>query len=231
MSNYSIKLPPVELWRHQAAIAAAQGLRAAKVARLSPFDLLTLGGLGSFSLAAACYLIACAFGPVAGSVEGSSDWRPPGKAIATQAANPMSPPDTQTLARPLFEKSRRPGLKKPRDEGPAQGPVASDSPPAGMVLRGIAGLGDDTRVFIVTTAQLEGVWLKIGEKLEGWTVESVAKSIVVLKRGEREAKLEFDYAEAAAPAGPRPGAGFVPPPASPQAPKPQKPTTRKPDAG
>jgi hypothetical protein len=196
ISNYLSELKQAGLSRTQAlAPAAERVLHRAQEARLSPFDLLSLGGFAVATTGAAAYLLACSFGPVASAVTGAAQWRAPSAAAAPRrSADVQSPPDAQTLKRPLFAKSRRPTERGAQPENPS--PIASaqvETPPAGMALKGVVNHGEDTRVFIVTNALAEGVWLKPGEAIEGWTIESARKSDVTLRKGDHVAHLEFEY--------------------------------------
>jgi hypothetical protein len=202
-------------------LMARSALGRARAARMSPFDVASLGALASGAAGAGGYFLICAFAPAVGAVAGNEDWRSPIDARPEQRrAETTSRPDTDTLTRPLFEKSRRPVVKT-ASERPTRADAAQvETPPVGMSLKGIVNHGADTRIFVVTTALAEGVWLQIGEELEGWTVERVERSDVTLRRGGRVAHLDFQYAEA-----PSVGAGaavFVPP-APPPPPRPLRP--------
>ncbi|HXY58093.1 MAG TPA: hypothetical protein VEH76_05890 [Methylocystis sp.] len=206
---------------------ASAWLQRAKRARLSPLDALVLGGLALFAAGSFAYLLICALAPVTGEVSGKPDWRPP------TAETPKGRPagvfagalESETLTRPLFDKSRRPPAKtSQKQEAPTTSEAALAGPPAGMTLKGIVNQGRDKRVFIVTASTPDGAWLKIGESLEGWTFDSVADARVTLTRAGQVAHLEFNYDEAS------PGSAPPPQPLAqqpPQQPPQQQPRARK----
>ncbi len=164
----------------------------AKSARLSPLHLMALCAMSLLTLASGVFALRSAMAPVTLPIEAKQQWRTP-VALSDAARGARAPPalDTQTLSRPLFSKSRRPSeAQKRKVEAHAAGPSTI---PAGMTLRAIINFGQDTQVFLVTNATSDGVWLKVGEQIEGWTLTEVSPTEVTMRNGDKTARLEFEY--------------------------------------
>ena len=54
--------------------------------------------------------------------------------------------------------------------------------------------GAAAHAFIISSEAPEGVWKKVGDMVDAWTIKSIAPSELVLKSGERLAKLKL-YAD------------------------------------
>jgi hypothetical protein len=119
-----------------------------------------------------------------------------GRAVETKpAAGPPALPGAPssaavrtTLERPLFHPDRRPILapREPTvDKVATRG--AAPQPPGGVMLMGTVVSGPATRKALIRTAGLPvGVWLGLGERLEGWQLVSVeARSAVIEAQGAR----------------------------------------------
>lgn len=101
---------------------------------------------------------------------------------------------TATLQRPLFAPLRRPY------EAPAEPVVAEPEPPPpepppppaevaapdGLLLRGITVSGDIRKVLLITAAQPMGIWMGLGDKIEGWQVNEINFGSAVLQAGEQK---------------------------------------------
>ena len=136
---------------------------------------------------------------------------PDGAPVARRAAPSLAPaakpeppapvegPDVETLARPLFMKSRRPSKVGAKD-----GPDAA-SPPTGMKLYAVVALEDSLRAYLVGDGSAKGKWLRVGDELNAWTVESISRRNVALRHDDQTVSIGFAAAEVQhSPAAPPP---------------------------
>jgi hypothetical protein len=114
--------------------------------------------------------------------------------------------DHETLARPLFVKSRRPSQVAPR----AANGASAAPPPAGLKLRAIIGFDRWVRAFVTSSAAVDGKWVSVGEIFENWRVESISPQEIALRQDSDTLRVGLDYDGAPAPVGPAPA---LPPPA------------------
>jgi hypothetical protein len=125
---------------------------------------------------------------------------------------PVEGPDVETLARPLFMKSRRPSKGGPKD-----GPGAAQ-PPTGMKLHAVVALEDSLRVYLVADGSAKGKWLRVGDELNAWIVESISRRNVALRHDDQTVSIGFGAPEVQhSPASTPP----APPPQSPAESAPQ----------
>jgi hypothetical protein len=106
--------------------------------------------------------------------------------------------DPETLARPLFAKSRRPWQGGP----PLANEASAAPPPAGLKLRAIVGFNRSAHAFVISSAAAEGKWLSVGEKFENWTVDSIAEQEIALRQNAGLLRVGLDYDGSTPPAGP-----------------------------
>jgi len=118
--------------------------------------------------------------------------------------------DSETLARPLFVKSRRP----PKSVALVNGARAAIAPP-GMKLHAVIGFNRSSQAFVTSDGAAAGQWLKVGDLFENWTIESIMAQEIALRRDEENVRVGLDYDSPPATPGSAP-----PPPPSP--PPPQK---------
>ena len=171
---------------------------------MNRLHVITLAGLAVLDLAAGAYALD-AFtrqpddaGAVARAVRPLAPAAPP----ELPAVEPGA--DAETLARPLFVKSRRPAQARSQasaDDGP---------PPTAMKLRAIVALDENPRAYLVADGAAEGKWLKVGDELGSWTVDLISPMEIALRHGQQTVSIGFDYAEA-----PEPRAAFAAPPPPP----------------
>ena len=172
---------------------------------MNRLKVITLAGLVVLDLAAGAYALdAWTRAP------GDAPLAPRGAAPLAPAVAPEPPPvaeipATETLGRPLFAKSRRPSLNAPKL-------AAAAPPPAGMKLRAVVAMDQTARAYLVAEGSADGKWLRVGDELNSWTVESISRRAIALRRDAETVSIGFDYAEA-----PEPRAA---PPATPPAPQP-----------
>ena len=124
-----------------------------------------------------------------------ADWAPP----AIQPDNVVSrrkPIEaySQTLARPVFSKSRQPWSKPSPAPAPvamaAAAPAAADAQRENdFTLTGVAITAGSRQAFMMSKSRPEGLWVSEGEKLGDWTLASVTPTGAVLLSSERRLLL------------------------------------------
>ncbi|HUO54363.1 MAG TPA: hypothetical protein VMU18_06470 [Rhodoblastus sp.] len=133
----------------------------------------------------------------------------PARSAALVPAAPSDAPvlalgeDSETLARPLFSRSRRPQQASAHAEAEA----SASPPPAGLKLHGVIGYSRQAQAFVTSNASTEGKWLKIGEKFENWTVETIDPQEIALRQSAEILRVGLDYDETA-----QAQSAFAPPP-------------------
>ncbi len=105
---------------------------------------------------------------------------------------------TEALARPLFQRSRRPFVPEalPSEVPNAPEPIAAIAPPAGvdvsaLMLKGLLILPGRKRALIATAEAPDGIWVEPGTIVSGWTVKSLDQKGVLLALGKTEAMLKL----------------------------------------
>jgi len=90
----------------------------------------------------------------------------------------------ETLERPLFADNRRPpAVPEPRVADQTEAPKIVASPrhsTAGLVLSAIVMAGDDRVALLRARKSGAARRLRVGERIDGWRVESIAPGAVVL---------------------------------------------------
>jgi hypothetical protein len=83
----------------------------------------------------------------------------------------------ETLARPVFFKSRAPYVPPPPAPLPPPPEPVSTPPPApvdpGLVLGGIVIMEEGRKAFIFNKADSRGAWFSEGDSIRGWKVETI----------------------------------------------------------
>ncbi|RWM12889.1 MAG: hypothetical protein EOR72_20450 [Mesorhizobium sp.] len=108
---------------------------------------------------------------------------------------------TQSLARPLFLKARRPWVAPPE---PALQPVVAAVEPAAappvpvetvaelqLSLAGIQKDPDGMQALILTVGKRESRWVRLGETVDGWTVSAMDLTSVEFRTGEKTRTFEL----------------------------------------
>lgn len=104
-----------------------------------------------------------------------------------QAAAVGAQESAEVRARPLFWYSRRPSESVP-EEVVAPESTATEAPQLkGVKLMGVFGSGDTAGIIALVKGKKQRILQ--GEKLEGWTVQSVESNRVVLSDGVRQQEL------------------------------------------
>lgn len=162
---------------------------------------IILAGLAVVDLAAGAFALNAWIGQADDAPAVARAPRPLAPADAEDLASIDLGPDTETLARPLFVKSRRPSPVGFADDAAA---------PTDMKLRAIVALDQAPRAYLVANGAVEGKWVSVGDEIGAWKVESISSAQVALQREAQTVSIGFDYDEAPAPRG-----AAVPPSAAP----------------
>lgn len=113
------------------------------------------------------------------------------------------PPDLraemgETLARPLFHRTRRPFAPPPpppveavfveEEAPPIMEPEPVEMPPE-LALAGVSLAKSGNRALLGLLSGAEVRWYGLGEAIEGWRVETITEAAVVLADGDRRLTL------------------------------------------
>jgi len=162
--------------------------------RVAPWRAIVLTGLvglnvGLAAIAASALLSDDAIAPT------HVDWKPP---IATDGTAPPDPkPIThylQTLAHPIFFKTREPFVPPPPAPPPLP-PTRTSPPPVvadpGLMLGGIMVMRGVRKAYVFRKTDPSGTWVAHGEDFMGWKVQTIDASGIVLGNGERKIDLKL----------------------------------------
>jgi hypothetical protein len=100
----------------------------------------------------------------------------------------------QTLAKPVFFKTRAPYVPPPPAPPPAPKPVAAAPPPPvdpGLALGGVVIMEGARKAYIFNKADSRGLWLSEGETILGWKVESIDAMAARLQQANRSIELQL----------------------------------------
>jgi hypothetical protein len=160
--------------------------------RLRPLNVI---GLVALACANVC-LLAVVAGDVLGDHDGPVgplDWSP--RLVVSTDGTPQPRPIAdyaQTLAQPVFFKSREPFVAPPPAPPaiakPAAAPVSSDP---GLTLAGVMIGEGHRKAYLVSRADSHGTWTNEGETLSGWMVQSVTAAAVRLRQRDRIVELQL----------------------------------------
>jgi hypothetical protein len=182
--------------------------------KLSPLTATCLLALAAAN-AALLVVIAGEYLQAADAAVGPLEWSPK-LSTASEAVLPVRGAESyaQTLAHPVFFKSREPFVAPP----PAPPPVAkAPAPPVnadpGLVLAGVMIAGGHRKAYLVNKADSSGTWTSEGETLAGWKVQAVQPTAVKLQQQDRTIELLLypRHEEGAADATPPCQPGGLPP--------------------
>jgi hypothetical protein len=126
-----------------------------------------------------------------------AETKPAATSAASQGGLPPSPSIAaynQTLAKPVFFKSRAPYVPPPPAPPPSAKPVSAP-PPApvdpGLVLGGVIVVEKAKRAYIFNKVDLRGGWFSEGETMLGWKIETIDAAAVRLRQGDRSIELQL----------------------------------------
>jgi hypothetical protein len=98
---------------------------------------------------------------------------------------------TQTLAHPVFFKTREPFVPPP----PVVPKAVVIPPPVfvdpGLVLGGVIILPTVRKAYLVSKADQRGTWVSPGEAITGWKVQSVDRTSIKLQQQDRIIELQL----------------------------------------
>jgi hypothetical protein len=99
----------------------------------------------------------------------------------------------QTLAKPVFFKTRAPYVPPPPPPPPAPPKPAAVPPPAdpGLALGGVVIMDNARKAYIFNKADARGLWLSEGETILGWKVESIDALTARLQQANRSIELQL----------------------------------------
>lgn len=95
----------------------------------------------------------------------------------------------EIVARPLFHDDRRPIEPPEAPSPPTAAPVAA---PVNFTLVGTVVTAQTTAALFLKPLAREVVQARVGEQVDGWTVESIAPDRVVLESGSATTELVLD---------------------------------------
>lgn len=154
--------------------------------RIAPLKAFGLAGL----IAVNIWLLAILAGEIGSETSiasGGFDWRPD-ITIAPEGSAARKPVDAykETLARPIFFKTRQPYVPPPPPSAASQ-PAAAVAPVVdpGFVLGGVIIERALRKAFLFSRANPQGTWVSEGDNLLGWTLRSVAATGVELQQQGR----------------------------------------------
>jgi hypothetical protein len=115
-----------------------------------------------------------------------------------RAASPLSPRPikayAQTIARPVFYKSREPFVPPPPAPPPIPKAAAAPPPPVAQpnfALGGVVITEEAKKAYVVNKANSQGQWIGEGESIMGWTVQSISAAGVRLQQADRTIELDL----------------------------------------
>jgi hypothetical protein len=104
---------------------------------------------------------------------------------------------SEMVARPLFSPTRRAPAPQVETQPAAPTPVTAVSDARSLRLIGTMGEGGDaSRRALIRPADRPAAWFEIGGEIDGWRVEKIGESSVVIVRGGDREELSL-YAPAA----------------------------------
>jgi hypothetical protein len=100
----------------------------------------------------------------------------------------------QTMARPVFYKSREPFVPPPPAPPPIPKVAVPPPPPVAQpnfALGGVMITEDAKKAYVVNKATSQGEWLSEGESIMGWTLQFVDTTSAKLQQAERTVELQM----------------------------------------
>jgi|GEM_PF-2732203 len=99
---------------------------------------------------------------------------------------------TETLAHPVFFKTRAPFVPPP----PPPPPVPAPPPPVviadpGLSLGGVIIESRFKKAYLVRPNEAQGTWVSEGDYILGWTVQSVTSTSTLIKQSSRTIELDL----------------------------------------
>jgi hypothetical protein len=135
-----------------------------------------------------------------GEIEQHSPWAPDLPSPPGEFA-PRLPggADPQLLSRLVFSPTRRPPEPRPPEPVASSlpsiqtafdnAPAIDKPPPEGVTLQGVLIGGRLRQALIVSPDHLEGIWLKPGAEIGGWTLGRIEADRATLKSGKSQIEM------------------------------------------
>jgi len=162
-----------------------------RIAPLTFVGLFGLVGLNAWLLA----VVTADHAPEQEMAAATTDWNQ--KPLPTEA-QPHDPKPIsaygQTLATPVFFKTRLPYVAPPPAPPPTAKPTVAPPPASvdpGLVLGGIMITDGARKAYVFKRADSQGMWLSEGETLLGWKLLSIDPASARLQQAGRSIELQL----------------------------------------
>ncbi len=97
----------------------------------------------------------------------------------------------EILARPLFNRSRRPDLAQENAQGGGGG--SEEAPAAQMSLNGIVLAGGKRIALVRLDNDPKVMHVAEGQRAGGWLIEAIRPDRIILRRGDSASEVALDY--------------------------------------
>ncbi|KAF2992329.1 hypothetical protein OGR47_10785 [Methylocystis sp. MJC1] len=203
MSPAELSKLVAEFSRRSIALAAP-----AQKAQLSPLSAIILAVLAATTLLAALFAAIAFLAPIDSDATVSAPaWTPPTLAVADLAPPKPASADQESLSRPIFSKNRKPAPKIAKASTATAAEMAAAPP--GLAINAIVKNKKTTQAFVTSSESPDGLWKRVGETVDSWTISAIERDGVVLTNGAQTARVKL-YADPLPPA-----ADGMPPPPTP----------------
>jgi hypothetical protein len=163
--------------------------------RIAPWRAIVLAGLVSLNVGLAA-IVASAFLSSNALAPTRVDWTPP---VATGDTEPSDTKPiarySQTLAHPIFFKTREPFVPPPANPPPPPPTMRPSPPPVvadpGLMLGGIMVMQGVRKAYVFRRTDPSGTWVTHGEDFMGWKIQAIDAAGIVLGNGDRKLSLKL----------------------------------------
>jgi hypothetical protein len=164
--------------------------------RITPFALVGLAGLVGLNVWLVAMLMRGHVQESEVQSPATAAGRPPSPAMSDSKPPESKPISSypQTLARPVFFKSREPYVPPPPAPPPLPQPAATPPPTPvdpGLALGGVAIMDGTRKAYIFSKADMRAAWIAEGEIILGWTVEAIDAMTAKLQQADRSIELQL----------------------------------------
>jgi hypothetical protein len=157
---------------------------------LTAANLLALGCLNVWLLA----IVLSAEGPANQAAPSHATWTPkPSDSTGGQSQRNPASAYRETLARPIFYRSREPFVPAPPPPPPAPQSVAPPAPAANpsIALGGVIINGVLRKAYLFSRGSPQGMWVGEGDNFMGWTVAAIDAGSAQLKQAGRTIDVQL----------------------------------------
>ncbi len=121
-------------------------------------------------------------------------WTPESRSAATQGqlTGKTENAYSETLARPVFFKDRRPFVSPPPPPPPRPVALVVAPPPVtnpGLGIAGIAITENGKQAFVTSATSKDGSWVREGEDVMGWRVARITGDSVTIQKAQQSIEL------------------------------------------